>query len=155
MGRVDKIYQENLSLVMSQPWEEVKRPIYNDGSGVKVKRVLQVCNQYDLRREFPLGTIRKVPYKLAIKEILAIWQKRSNSINDLGKIWEQWSFNDTSAKLVRVKPVILENTNNNLKDVKIANIIDENLELHDNSNGPKYYCINKDYNNRRVHSTEQ
>jgi len=150
MGRVDKIYQENLSLVMSQPWEEVKRPVYNDGSGVKVKRVLQVCNQYDLRREFPLGTIRKVPYKLAIKEILAIWQKRSNSINDLGKIWEQWSFNDTSAKLVRVKPVILENTNNNLKDVKIANIIDENLELHDNSNGPKYYCINKDYNNRRV-----
>lgn len=75
MGRIDKIYQENLSLIMSQPWEEVKRPVYNDGSGVKVKRILQVCNQYDLRREFPLGTIRKVPYKLAIKEILAIWQK--------------------------------------------------------------------------------
>lgn len=51
--------------------------------------------------------------------------ERSNSINDLGKIWNQWSFNDTSNKLVRVKPVILENTNNNLKVVKIANIIDE------------------------------
>lgn len=92
MGRVDKIYQENLSLIMSQPWEEVKRPVYNDGSGVKVKRILQVCNQYDLRREFPLGSLRPVNYKGCIKEILWIWQKRSVDIKDLGlHIWDQWA----------------------------------------------------------------
>lgn len=92
MSRVDKIYQENLSLIMSQPWEEVKRPVYNDGSGVKVKRILQVCNQYDLRREFPLGSLRPVNYKGCIKEILWIWQKRSVNTKNLGlHIWDQWS----------------------------------------------------------------
>lgn len=92
MGRVDKLYQDNLVLIMSQPWEEVKRPIYNDGSGVKVKRILQVCNQYDLRREFPLASIRPVNFQGCIKEILWIWQKRSVDTHDLGlHIWDQWA----------------------------------------------------------------
>lgn len=92
MSRVDKLYQDNLALIMSQPWEEVKRPIYNDGSGVKVKRILQVCNQYDLRREFPLGSIRPVNFQGCIKEILWIWQKRSVDTHDLGlHIWDQWA----------------------------------------------------------------
>lgn len=91
MSRVDKIFQENLSLIMAQPWEEVKRPVYNDGTGVKVKRILQVCNQYDLRREFPLGSIRPVNLKGCIKEILWIWQEMSVDTKDLGlHIWDQW-----------------------------------------------------------------
>lgn len=64
MARVDKIFQDNLALIMSQPWEEVKRPVYGDGTGVKVKRILQVCNQYDLRREFPLGSLRPTNLKI-------------------------------------------------------------------------------------------
>ena len=75
MARVDKIFQDNLALIMSQPWEEVRRPVYGDGTGVKVKRILQVCNQYDLRREFPLGSLRPTNLKNSIKEILWIWQK--------------------------------------------------------------------------------
>lgn len=95
MGRVDKIYQDNLALIMNQPWEEVKRPVYNDGSGVKVKRLLQVCNQYDLRREFPLGSIRPVNFKGCIKEVLWIWQMRSVDTKDLGlHIWDQWADKD-------------------------------------------------------------
>lgn len=31
MARVDKIFQDNLALIMSQPWEDVKRPVYGDG----------------------------------------------------------------------------------------------------------------------------
>lgn len=92
MSRVDKIFQDNLALIMSQPWEEVKRPVYGDGTGVKVKRILQVCNQYDLRREFPLGSLRPTNLKNSIKEILWIWQKRSVDIKDLGlHIWDQWA----------------------------------------------------------------
>lgn len=92
MSRVDKIFQDNLALIMSQPWEEVKRPVYGDGTGVKVKRILQVCNQYDLRREFPLGSLRPTNLKNSIKEILWIWQKRSVDIKDLGlRIWDQWA----------------------------------------------------------------
>ena len=92
MARVDKIFQDYLALIMSQPWEEVKRPVYGDGTGVKVKRILQVCNQYDLRREFPLGSLRPTNLKNSIKEILWIWQKRSVDIKDLGlHIWDQWA----------------------------------------------------------------
>lgn len=96
MSRVDKIFQENLSLIMAQPWEEVKRPVYNDGTGVKVKKILQVCNQYDLRREFPLGSIRPVNFKGAIKEALWVWQQRSVYTKDLGlKIWDAWADNNS------------------------------------------------------------
>ena len=85
MSRVDKIFQDNLALIMSQPWEEVKRPVYCDGTGVKVKRILQVCNQYDLRREFPLGSLRPTNLKNSIKEILWIWQKK------IGRRKRAWS----------------------------------------------------------------
>lgn len=95
MARVDKIFQDNLALIMNQPWEEVKRPVYGDGTGVKVKRILQVCNQYDLRREFPLGSLRPTNLKNSIKEILWIWQKRSVDIKELGlHIWDQWADKD-------------------------------------------------------------
>lgn len=92
MGRVDKIYQENLAAIMSQPWENAERPTWEDGSPVQVKRMLHVCNQYDLRREFPLGSIRPTNLKGCIEEVLWIWQKRSTDVKDLGlKIWDAWA----------------------------------------------------------------
>lgn len=117
MARVDKIFQDNLALIMSQPWEEVKRPVYGDGTGVKVKRILQVCNQYDLRREFPLGSLRPTNLKNSIKEILWIWQKRSVDVKELGlHIWDQWA--DKNGKIEGCygdminTPVILDNAKN-------------------------------------------
>lgn len=93
--RVDKIFQEHLSMLLSQPWEKVKRPVYNDGAGVKVKRLLQVCDQYDLRREFPISTIRPLNLKGCIKEILWIFRDRSVDTKDLGlHIWDQWADNN-------------------------------------------------------------
>lgn len=92
MAWIDNVYHKNLALIMSQPWEEVKRPHYQDGSGVKVKRALQVCNEYDLRREFPLGSLRPVPYKKAIEEVIWIYGKRSVNTKDLSsRIWDQWA----------------------------------------------------------------
>lgn len=92
---VDKIFKSNLKLLMTQPWEDVKRPHYNDGENVKVKRLLQVCNQYDLRREFPISTIRPLNLKGCIKEVSWIWQKRSVDCDKLGlKIWDQWKDED-------------------------------------------------------------
>jgi thymidylate synthase len=92
---VDKIFKSNLKLLMTQPWEDVKRPHYNDGENVKVKRLLQVCNQYDLRREFPISTIRPLNLKGCIKEVAWVWQKRSVDCDKLGlKIWDQWKDED-------------------------------------------------------------
>lgn len=90
--RVDRIFQEHLSMLLSQPWEEVKRPVYNDGAGVKVKRLLQVCDQYDLRREFPISTIRPLNLKGCISEAIWIWSKKSVDTKELGlHIWDQWA----------------------------------------------------------------
>lgn len=126
MSRVDKIFQDNLALIMSQPWEEVKRPVYGDGTGVKVKRILQVCNQYDLRREFPLGSLRPANLKNSIKEILWIWQKRSVDIKELGlHIWDQWA--DKNGKIEGCygdminTPVILNDAKNDTYIIHSSN----------------------------------
>lgn len=126
MSRVDKIFQDNLALIMSQPWEEVKRPVYGDGTGVKVKRILQVCNQYDLRREFPLGSLRPTNIKNSIKEILWIWQKRSVDIKELGlHIWDQWA--DKNGKIEGCygdminTPVILNDAKNDTYIIHSSN----------------------------------
>lgn len=93
---VDSIFKSNLKLLMTQPWEDVKRPHYNDGENVKVKRLLQVTNQYDLRREFPISTIRPLNLKGCIKEVAWVWQKRSVDCDKLGlKIWDQWKDEDS------------------------------------------------------------
>ena len=126
MSRVDKIFQDNLALIMSQPWEEVKRPVYGDGTGVKVKRILQVCNQYDLRREFPLGSLRPTNLKNSIKEILWIWQKRSVDIKEIGlHIWDQWA--DKNGKIEGCygdminTPVILNDAKNDTYIIHSSN----------------------------------
>ena len=42
---------------------------------------------------FPILSLRKINYKAAIDEILWIWQKRSNKLEDLNsKIWDQWEY---------------------------------------------------------------
>jgi len=51
-----------------------------------------VVNEYDLRKEFPAITLRRIALKSAMDEILWIYQKKSNNIHDLNsKIWDQWA----------------------------------------------------------------
>lgn len=51
-----------------------------------------VVNRYDLSAEFPIQTLRPTNLKAAIDEILWIWQKKSNNINELNsRIWDSWA----------------------------------------------------------------
>ena len=54
-------------------------------------------NRYDLQAEFPILTLRRTYWKTAVKELLWIWQKKSNNIHDLdAHIWDQWADADGS-----------------------------------------------------------
>lgn len=71
---------------------EKVRPRWEDGEEAHTIKKFGVVNRYDLRKEFPALTLRPVPIKLAFDELLWIWQKKSNNVNDLNsKIWNQWA----------------------------------------------------------------
>ena len=79
---------ENGSLVK----DEKVRPHWEDGTPAYTIKKFGVVNRYDLSKDFPLITIRPISLKSAIDEILWIWQKKSNNINDLNShIWDSWA----------------------------------------------------------------
>lgn len=68
------------------------RARWEDGTPAHTIKTFGVVNRYDLREEFPALTLRPTAIKLCVDEILWIWQKKSNNINDLNsKIWDQWA----------------------------------------------------------------
>jgi thymidylate synthase len=71
---------------------EKVRPKWEDGSYAYTIKKFGVVNRYDLSKEFPAMTLRKTAFKSCIDEILWIWQKKSNNINDLNShIWDAWA----------------------------------------------------------------
>lgn len=71
---------------------EAVRPHWEDGASAYTIKKFGVVNRYDLSREFPAQTLRKTPIKSATDELLWIWQKKSNNVNDFGQhIWDSWA----------------------------------------------------------------
>ncbi len=71
---------------------ESVRPKWPDGTPAYTIKKFGVVNRYDLSKEFPLITIRPISLKLAVDELLWIWQKKSNNVNDLSShIWDAWA----------------------------------------------------------------
>lgn len=68
------------------------RPHWEDGSSAYTIKKFGHVVTYDLRKEFPALTLRKTAIKSAMDEILWIYQKKSNNINDLNShIWDAWA----------------------------------------------------------------
>lgn len=73
------------------------RPKWEDGSPAHTVKKFGIVNRYNLQEEFPAMTLRPLNLKACIDEILWIWQKRSNNVNELNsKIWEKWTDKDGS-----------------------------------------------------------
>ncbi len=71
---------------------EKVRPKWEDGTYAYTIKQFGVVNRYDLSKEFPALTLRKLAFKSCVNELLWIWQKKSNNINDLNsKIWNSWA----------------------------------------------------------------
>ena len=68
------------------------RPHWEDGTPAYTIKQFGVVNRYDLRREFPALTLRRTALKSAMDEVLWIYQRKSNNINDLNShIWDEWA----------------------------------------------------------------
>jgi thymidylate synthase len=71
------------------------RAKWPDGTPAHTIKAFGVVNRYDLSDEFPALTLRPTAIKIAVDELLWIWQKKSNKINELaGNIWDEWADED-------------------------------------------------------------
>lgn len=75
------------------------RPKYKDGTPAHTYSVNHVIRTYDLNEgEFPLCTLRPIAWKTGIKEILAIYQKATNSLEEMREMginwWDDWDIGD-------------------------------------------------------------
>ena len=95
MSRADEIYRATcLDILQNGFWDTdlQVRPKWADGTPAHTVKKFGVVNRYDLREEFPIMTLRRTYWKSAIDEILWIWQKKSNRIDELGShVWDEWA----------------------------------------------------------------
>jgi len=68
------------------------RPRWADGAPAHTIKRFGVVNRYDLQKEFPILTVRRQFLTSAVDELLWIWQKKSNHVQDLSShIWDAWA----------------------------------------------------------------
>ena len=95
MSKADKIFKSMCRDILDNGFStegETVRARWEDGSPAYTIKRFGVVNRYDLSEEFPALTLRKTAIKTAVDELLWIWQRKSNNINELkGKIWDEWA----------------------------------------------------------------
>lgn len=95
MSYADKLFKETCQDILTNGTNtkgEKVRPHWEDGTSAYTLKKFGVINEYDLRKEFPALTLRRIALKSAMDEILWIYSKKSNNVNDLNtKIWDSWS----------------------------------------------------------------
>lgn len=96
MSKADLIFIDMVNDIIENGYSTVGqkvRPVWADtGEPAHSIKKFGVVNRYDLSDEFPILTLRPTSMKVSIDEILWIWQKKSNNINDLGwHIWDAWA----------------------------------------------------------------
>jgi thymidylate synthase len=95
MSYADKVFKQNCLDIIEHGFMDSElevRPRWEDGTPAHTIKKFGVVNRYDLSKEFPILTLRRTAFKSCIDEILWIWQKKSNNINDLNsRIWDSWA----------------------------------------------------------------
>ena len=95
MSMADRIFVDMCKDILengtSTEGEKV-RPVWPDGTPAYTIKKFGVVNRYDLSKEFPAITLRKTAIKTCTEEMLWIWQRKSNNINDLNSsVWDEWA----------------------------------------------------------------
>ncbi len=95
MSLADKIFIDTCKDILENGvWDTDYnvRPKWDDGTPAHTVKKFGIVNRYNLQEEFPILTLRKTNFTAAIDELLWIWQKKSNNVNDLNShIWDSWA----------------------------------------------------------------
>ena len=100
MTQADKNFIETCKEILEHGYSSegtTVRTRWEDGEEANYYSIVGVSNKYDVGKEFPMITLRNNTntVKRAIDEILWIWQKHSNNVNDLNShIWDSWAGED-------------------------------------------------------------
>lgn len=95
MSEMDKQYKAMLKKILTEGSDtrgQQVRPHWEDGEPAYTKKIFGHVNEFDLRKEFPMLTLRHVPVSKCLDEILWIYQLKSNNIKKLNShIWDAWA----------------------------------------------------------------
>lgn len=104
MYKANKIYINNLRDLINSPYNtegQKVRPKYVDGTPSYTKFITNITDTYDISKgEYPITNFRPIAWKSAIKEMLWIYQQKSNNLDDLHKLgvnyWDDWNIGDNT-----------------------------------------------------------
>ena len=95
MSRADQLFVNMCRDILDNGYSsegQTVRAKWPDGTPAHTIKRFGVVNRYDLSQEFPALTLRPTAIKSATDEILWIWQKKSNNIQELNSsIWDSWA----------------------------------------------------------------
>ncbi len=95
MSYADLVYRDTCRKILTEGvWDTDRevRPHWPDGTPAHTVKCFGIVNRYDLKKEFPIMTLRRTYYRACIDELLWIWQKKSNNVHELGShIWDSWA----------------------------------------------------------------
>ncbi len=95
MSYADIIFKQNCEDILNNGFSDENltvRPVWDDGVSAHTIKKFGIVNRYDLSKEFPILTLRNTNIKNAVDELLWIWQKKSNNVNELAShIWDSWA----------------------------------------------------------------
>ena len=96
MSQADKYFIEEAVHLLTEGFNDKDypvRPKWPDGTPAHTIKTHCVVRRYDLSKEFPALTLRTQAFKGVVRELLWMWQKKSNVVDELGKsaiIWKAW-----------------------------------------------------------------
>lgn len=94
LNEFDTQFVQNLKDILKNGTKYTSRAVWEDGTPTECKKIFSVVNRYnsDYSNKPPVSILRKLAMKSATDELLWIWQKKSNNINDLNShVWDSWA----------------------------------------------------------------
>ena len=100
MSSADTYFRQEAERLLTEGFSDRDyevRPKWPDGTPAHTVKVDFAVRTYDLEKEFPILTLRKQAFKGVVREMLWVFQKKSNIVDELGRsagIWRAWERED-------------------------------------------------------------